>query len=107
MPWGRIAVIVVILLNLGLLVRLVWSGQGVFAYLELKARHEMLQQRLDHAEERARELSAEIRRLKNDPEAQEEAVRERMHFVADDEILYIFPGADDEPSAEVPDGEQD
>ena len=93
---GRIALVaLLIFINLFLLFRLIWSDQGVFAYLELKSRYEVLQSKIDKVDKESLDLSQEIRRLKSDKTYQEKVVRERMNFVKKDEILYIFP---DEPT---------
>ncbi|QGY41375.1 septum formation initiator family protein [Pseudodesulfovibrio cashew] len=89
---GKIVLVALLLLiNLFLLFRLIWSDQGVFAYLELKSRYEVLQARIDAVDKQSLDLSREIRRLKSDKAYQEKVVRERMNFVKKDEILYIFP----------------
>ena len=89
---GRIVLIALLLLiNLFLLFRLIWSDQGVFAYLELKNRYEVLQAKIQDVDDKSLDLSQEIRRLKSDKAYQEKVIRERMNFVKKDEILYIFP----------------
>jgi cell division protein FtsB len=94
--YGRIVLVaLLIFINLFLLFRLIWSDQGVFAYLELKSRYEVLQSKIDKVDTDSLDLSQEIRRLKSDKTYQEKVVRERMNFVKKDEILYIFP---DEPT---------
>ncbi|ADU62841.1 MAG: septum formation initiator family protein [Pseudodesulfovibrio sp.] len=89
---GRILIVaLLVFINLFLLFRLIWSDQGVFAYLELKSRYELLQTRIDAVDGKSLDLSQEIRRLKSDTTYQEKIIRERMNFVKKDEILYIFP----------------
>lgn len=89
---GRIVLIALLLvINLFLMFRLIWSDQGIFAYLELKSRYEVLQSKIDNVDKESLDLSQEIRRLKSDKAYQEKIVRERMNFVRKDEILYIFP----------------
>ena len=89
---GRILLVALLLfINLFLLFRLVWSDQGVFTYLELKNRYEVLQEKIKGVDAESLDLSQEIRRLKSDKAYQEKVVRERMNFVKKDEILYIFP----------------
>jgi cell division protein FtsB len=89
---GRIVLVaLLVIINLFLLFRLIWSDQGVFAYLELKSRYEVLQSRIDTVDSDNLDMSQEIRRLKSDKAYQERIVRERMNFVKQDEILYIFP----------------
>lgn len=98
---GRFILIALLLLiNLFLLFRLVWSDQGVFAYLELKTRYEALQAKIDSVDKESLDLSQEIRRLKSDKAYQEKIVRERMNFVKKDELLYIFPDDLDKPSGD-------
>jgi len=89
---GRILLVALLLfINLFLLFRLVWSDQGVFAYMELRNRYAVLQEKIDAVDAKSLDLSQEIRRLKSDKAYQEKVVRERMNFVKKDEILYIFP----------------
>ncbi len=89
---GRIFLVALLLfINLFFVFRLIWSDQGVFAYLELKNRYEVLQSKIDSVDTKSLDLSQEIRRIKSDKAYQEKIVRERMNFVKKDEILYIFP----------------
>ncbi|NDV19745.1 septum formation initiator family protein [Pseudodesulfovibrio sp. JC047] len=98
---GRIVLVVLLLvINLFLLVRLIWSNQGVFAYLELKGRYTSLQQKIDDVDRKSLDLSQEIRKLKSDKGYQEKVVREQMNFVKKDELLYIFPDENGQPGGE-------
>jgi cell division protein FtsB len=104
---GRIFIVaLLVFINLFLLFRLIWSDQGVFAYLELKNRYEQLQARIDAVDGESLDLSQEIRRLKSDPAYQEKVVRERMNFVKKDEILYIFPDEAANPPKEGSDEQE-
>ena len=104
---GRILfVALLVAVNLFLLFRMVWSDQGVFAYLELKNRYEALQSRIDSVDSRSLDLSQEIRRLKSDKAYQEKIIRERMNFVKQDEILYIFPEENGKPRGEGTDEQE-
>ncbi|MDD3310809.1 septum formation initiator family protein [Pseudodesulfovibrio sp.] len=104
---GRILLVALLLcINLFLMFRLVWSDQGVFAYLELKNRYAALQEKIDAVDAKSLDLSQEIRRLKSDKAYQEKVVRERMNFVKKDEILYIFPD-DNAKSSESGDERKD
>jgi len=101
---GRIVLVALLLIiNLFLLFRMIWSDQGIFAYLELKSRYETLQSRIDSVDGKSLDLSQEIRRLKSDKAYQEKIVRERMNFVKQDEILYIFPDESAKPRGEETD----
>ena len=90
-------------INLFLVTRLIWSDQGVFAYLELKNRYEVLRQKIEDVDARSLDLSQEIRKLKSDKGYQEKVIREKMNFVKKDELLYIFPDEKDQPRGEAVD----
>lgn len=107
MVWRRTLLIILLAVNLILLYRLVWGDHGWFAYQDLKARYDVLSQELQEARARGLELSRQIRQLKTNPQAQEKAVRDRLNFVREDEILYIFPKETDKSSGEDADEQQD
>jgi cell division protein FtsB len=97
MLWRRIVLFFLVFLNLFLFFRLIWSDQGVFAYIDLKHRYRKLKQQLEEVDEKSRNVSREIRRLKSDKSYQEKVVRERMNFVKENEVLYVFPESGDRP----------
>ena len=106
MIWKRLFLFFIIVLNLFLVYRLLWSDQGVFAYLELKDRYAELTTRIEQLDEESRSLSREIRLLASDDPYIERMIRQEMHFVRDSEIMYILsaPPAEDS-SGETPDDE--
>ncbi len=99
MFWKRVLLGASITLNIFLLVRMLASDQGVFAYRELKSEYNALALRLADQEQRNVALSQEIRLLQSDPEYLENVIRQRMNFVRDNEILYIFPDDAEEGAA--------
>ena len=101
-----VLVALLVVVNLFLLFRMIWSDQGVFAYLELKNRYEVLQSKIDTVDSKSLDLSQEIRRLKSDKAYQEKIIRERMNFVKQDEILYIFPEESSKPRGEGTDEQE-
>ncbi|KAB1441251.1 septum formation initiator family protein [Pseudodesulfovibrio senegalensis] len=102
----RVLLALLILINLFLFCRLIWSGQGLFAYLELKDRHEVLQRQIEDLDARSLDLSKEIIRLKSDRAYQEKIIRDRMNFVKKDEILYLFPENGDASIGDEVDGQE-
>lgn len=91
MIWRRFLLAGLIFFNIFLLYNLIWSDNGIFAYLELKNRHAQLQQRLEAVNEKSLDLSQEIRWLKTDRAFTEKMARARMNYLKDNEILYQFP----------------
>jgi len=88
----RVLLALLVVINVVLLFRLVWSDHGVIAYMNMRHRSDSLQDRLRDVDSRSLELSNEIRRLKNDRPYQERVIRERMNYVKENEVLYIFSG---------------
>jgi len=88
----RILLGFLIFVNIVLLFRLVWTEHGLFAYMNMRKRSVKLQNQLQEVDVKSLELSKEIRRLKNDRSYQETVIRERMNYVKDSEVLYIFSG---------------
>lgn len=89
----RVLLGALVILNLYLLLTLLWGGRGIFAYLEQDGRHHGLELKLEALERRSLELSKEIRELTSNPDYQRQVVRERMNYVGEDEVLYVFPQA--------------
>ncbi|MDO9082051.1 MAG: septum formation initiator family protein [Humidesulfovibrio sp.] len=93
----RILLALLILVNVVLLFRLVWTEQGLFSYMNMRKRSVKLQNQLIEVDARSLELSKDIRRLKSDRSYQESVIRERMNYVKENEVLYIFSGKVDAP----------
>ena len=100
MIWRRFLLAGLIFFNIFLLYNLIWSDNGIFAYLELKARHEQLKQRLGTVNDKSLDLSQEIRWLKTDRAFTEKMARSQMNYLKENEILYQFPK--DAPVAKDP-----
>ena len=86
---------VVILLGLGicnivLFSRVIWGSTGILEYRELKNRYEILQEKIHKLDEDNLAISREIRLLQTDKKYMEKVIRQRLHYVRDNEILYIF-----------------
>lgn len=88
----RVLLALLLAINVVLLFRLIWSDHGVIAYMNMRHRSDNLQDRLRDVDARSLDLSNEIRRLKNDRAYQERVIRERMNYVKENEVLYIFSG---------------
>ncbi len=94
MLWRRTILAALVCFNLFLLYNLIWSDNGIFAYLELKSRHARLEERLQALKDQSLDYSQEIRWLKTDRAFTEKMVRSRMNYLKNNEILYQFPKTD-------------
>ena len=95
MLWQRVFIGFSLAINAILLYSLIWGGQGLQAYQNLKEQHQLLSTRIQELDAKNIALSREIRLLQSDPKYQEKIIRNRFNFVKDDEILYIFPESRD------------
>lgn len=82
--------LVLVVLNIGLALHLVWGENGLLALRERRAIRDDLQARLMSIQEENLDLSRRIRLLKTDVHYQELIVRQELQFVESDEILYIL-----------------
>lgn len=103
----RVLLVVLVVVNVVMLFRLVWSEHGLFAYMNMRARAAKLRQQLQEIDAKSLELSKEIRRLKSDRAYQEMIIRDRMNYVKENEVLYIFSGRGDIPQGAADDEKKD
>lgn len=95
MSWQKVFVGFSLAINVILVYSLIWGGQGLNAYRNLKGQYQALEDRIKDLDARNITLSREIRLLQADAQYQEKVIRNRFNFVKDDEILYIFPESRD------------
>jgi len=103
----RVLLALLLLVNVVLLFRLIWSDHGVIAYMNMRHRSANLEDQLRDVDARSLELSNEIRRLKSDRVYQERVIRERMNYVKENEVLYIFSGKVDVAQGAMDDEKKD
>lgn len=85
----RCLFLVLILINLLLLYQFFMSQKGLVTYLEIEARSKDLKQKVQRVNEENRQLSREIRKLKSEDLYLKKVIRTRMHYVEENEILYL------------------
>lgn len=76
--------------NCALFFFMIWGQNGVLAYRDLKQQHAELQEQQAELEEKIVQLSHEIRLLKNDKNYQEKMIRQKLRYIRNNEIVYIF-----------------
>ncbi len=87
----RIVLTVSLLLNIVLVYNLIWGERGVIAYKDLRERCSLFEADIRRLGEDNLQLSKEIRLLQSDEKYLEKVIRNRLNFVRENEILYIFP----------------
>ena len=89
--WQRVALAISLILNIFLALRMGLGDQGLAGYKELDGQHAELEARLQELDEQNILLTREIRLLANDERYVERVIRGRLHYIRDNEILYLFP----------------
>jgi len=87
----HLVILLLVLLNITLAYKLIWGEQGILAHKELKAQSAALEARLADLSAKQQLLSDEIRMLKSDAVHMESIIRNRLNYVKDNEVLYMFP----------------
>jgi|GEM_PF-246137 len=93
--WKSLILAIALLVNVTLGVRLFWGPQSLANYHHLKEQQAALTARLNEQDTVNAALSREIRLLQNDDRYIEKMIRQRLNYVKEKEILYLFtPNAD-------------
>lgn len=77
-------------LNSVLFYKAVWGDSGLLAHREFKARQTAAEEECRKVDVMNMELSREIRLLQTDDAYIERMIRERLHYLRDNEVLYLF-----------------
>ncbi len=88
--WRTLFLCSALLLNVTLGYRLLFSEQSIFAWQDVQLHYAQMQKQLEDIRHRQAALSEEIRLLQSNGDYIERAVRERLNYVRENEILYVF-----------------
>ena len=89
MPWSKILVIILVVINFSLVYQLLGGNHGISGYRNLKDESESLAQKMLMIEGKNQVLSNEIRLLRNDKTYLAMVIRKEMNFVKPNEVLYL------------------
>ncbi|MDR1856165.1 MAG: septum formation initiator family protein [Desulfovibrio sp.] len=90
MFWRVFLIVLLTLINVMLFQRTVWGPTGLLEYKELKRQYAGIERQIANLEKQNLSLSREIRLLQSDDRYIARMIRQRLHYVRDNEILYIF-----------------
>lgn len=97
--WRKVLLSISLGLNIILFYALIWSEHGVLAFREMKTQFNSIILRMEDLGQKNILMEKEIILLKNDQKYLEKRIRNRLNFVRNNEILYIFPSGKDSESA--------
>lgn len=103
MFWRVFLLVALGLVNVVLFSRMIWGSTGLVEYRELKGQYAELQKELTDINTENLALSQEIRLLQSDNQYIEKMIRQRLHYVRDNEVLYLFDDSRETGSGAVKD----
>ena len=77
-------------LNIALLFKTVWGPTGLAQYQSLKHQYQDLKDKIARLDKENVALSRDIRLMQTDSAYAEKAVRRKLHYLRDNEIVYLF-----------------
>ncbi|MDR3358796.1 MAG: septum formation initiator family protein [Desulfovibrio sp.] len=93
MIWRVFILVSLTLVNVLLFGRMIWGSTGLLEYRALKKQHGVIQKQLETLDAKNLSLSREIRMLQSDRQYMEKMIRQHLHYVRDNEVLYLFGDA--------------
>lgn len=100
MFWRTTLIVLLGLLNIALLGKLLWSNTGILEYLQLKKQLADLRSEIVQLDAENLALSREIRLLQTDRQYVEKMVRHHLHYLRENELVYIFASSSDKNAGE-------
>ena len=102
----RVAILLILgIFNLALFSRMIWGPTGLMEYRDLKRQHVALLSEISELDAQNRTLSRNIRLVQSDSQYVEKMIRQRLHYMRDNEVLYLFgSSAQTSPGAAAHDG---
>lgn len=91
--------IVVGFFDIALFGKMVWGPGGIVEYRELKRQYSLLQSQIADLDAQNISLSREIRLLQTDDKYVEKMVRQKLRYLRDNEIVYLFPADESQNGA--------
>lgn len=88
--WKSTILTFAILMNVTLCYSMFLGDRSLFVWRELHERHAMLTKEVALVDAQKAELSQQIRLLQTDSDYVETLIRQRLNYVRENEILYIF-----------------
>ena len=86
----RFIFFILLLVNIFLVYRIIWSDSGIITYLKVRDEYSKLYEENEKIKLENIKLSNDIRKLKDDKEYLADIIRREMHYVKKNEIVYMF-----------------
>lgn len=104
MFWKVTILVALGLINLALFCKMIWGPTGLMEYHALKQQYAGLQEKIAYLDSENMALSRDIRLMQSDPQYVEKMVRQKLHYLRDNEVVYIFAKPASKTEAKSHDG---
>ncbi len=101
MAWRALLVLLLGVCDLALFGKMVWGPGGIVEYRELKQQYASLKDRSAALDGENMALSRDIRLLQSDDQYVEKMVRQKLRYLRDNEIVYLFADQDEAQSGAI------
>lgn len=95
MGWRVLLILALGVCDAALFGKMVWGPGGMVEYRELKQQYAALKEKISDLDSQNLALSRDIRLLQTDSQYVEKMVRQKLRYLRDNEIVYLFPGKKD------------
>lgn len=98
----KLKVLLIVLLgvcDVALLGKMIWGPGGLLEYRQLTQRYADLKEQIVRLDDANMALSRDIRLLQSDSQFVEKMIRQKLRYLRDNELVYIFPGGNSEGGA--------
>lgn len=90
MLW-RVSILLVLgIINVALFFKTLWGPTGIMEFRHLKDQYAQLQEKIASLDAENAAISRDIRLMQSDSKYVEKMVRQKLHYVRDNELVYIF-----------------
>ena len=87
----RVCILVTLgIINMAVFCHMIWGPTGIVQYRNIKKQYQDLQQKISDLDTENVSLSRQIRLLESDNQYYEKMIRQRLHYLRANELLYIF-----------------
>lgn len=91
MMWRVVILLIAGVLDIALFGKMLWGSGGILEYTELKRQYGELREHIADLDAQNLALSHDIRLLQSDDQYMEKMVRQKLRYLRDNEIVYLFP----------------
>lgn len=104
MFWKVATLLILGLINITLMCKMIWGPTGFMEFQALKSQYSALLNQIAALDAENMALSRDIRLMQSDPQYVEKMVRQKLHYLRDNEIVYIFANSSPKTEAKNHDG---